>query len=395
MALLFTDLEGVYADGIHSGIKPNKNKDLCYIYMPDCFASAGVFTTNQFVAPSVSFTRRNMGKHTLKAVVVNSGNANAGTGDEGLKHVKETAKAAAEKLGLKPYEIGVASTGKIGDALPIKTLLSGLKILLENPLKKEGQNAAEAIMTTDLCPKTVYVSEKVGDKTIVVAGMTKGSGMIAPNMATTLGFLVTNAVIDHENLQKRLKAAIDKSYNMISVDNDTSTNDMMLLFSVGKAKEKVVLTEEWEAFERLLLKACTELAKMIAKDGEGATKLIEVHVKQAIKQGDARKIALAVVNSPLVKTALHGADPNWGRIIAAACKDTSIKINPQKLSLYFGDICVFAKGEKQSFSYEAAVSLLKLDTVYITLDLNLGKEEATAWGCDLTKGYVDINTQYC
>ncbi len=394
MTPVFSDLDGVFTSGIHSGIKP-KNKDLCYMYMPNCYASAGVFTKNQFVAPSVAFTRKNLKKHTIKAMVINSGNANAGTGEQGLKNVKDTAKYAAKKLNLQPHEVGVASTGKIGEQLPMDTVFSGLDKLLENPLTKDGQSSAEAIMTTDLCAKTVYYSEKVGNKTLVVAGMTKGSGMIAPNMATTLSFLVTNAVMDQKNLQKRLSAAIDVSYNMLSVDTDTSTNDMFLLFAVGKQSDALVLTEEWAVFENLLNKACIDLAKQIAKDGEGATKLIEVAVKNAFSVTDAKKVALNIVNSPLVKTALHGADPNWGRIIAAACRDPLIKLNPQKLTLYFGDYLIFSHGDKTDFDHDAVVAYLKQDSIEIKLDLHIGHKEATAWGCDLTKGYIDINTHYC
>lgn len=388
-----TDIEGVYANGMHCGIKPSA-KDLAYIYVPNCYASAGVFTRNQFQASSVVYTQHCVQKGTVKAVVINSGNANAGTGEIGTQHTKQIAKKAAQLLGLKPSEVGIASTGRIGQELPIERVLSGVQALLESPLRKEGSQASEAILTTDLCKKETYHAETVGKKTIIVAGFTKGSGMIAPNMATTLSFLATNAQVKKPDLQRLLREAIEDSFNMLSVDTDTSTNDMMLLFSSGEGKCELNTQEEWQAFKNVLWAACIDLAKQIAKDGEGATKLIEVSVVGAAKIKDAKIIAKNVIDSPLVKTAIHGADPNWGRIVAAACRNPDLKINPQKLELLIGNQVIFSKGMPAIFPREAVVNILKQSTVPITLNLHLGKAQATAWGCDLTKGYIDINVEY-
>jgi glutamate N-acetyltransferase/amino-acid N-acetyltransferase len=392
----FTNIPNVFAGGIHAGIKADPQKlDLAYMYLPTAFATAGVFTRNQFPASSVTYTQKVLKKTPLKALIINSGNANAGTGEIGRQNTLKMARITAKALGVKPSQVGVASTGKIGQQLPMDKIESGILALLKTPEKKEGHKAATAILTTDLCTKEVYLEEKIGNRTLIVAGMIKGSGMIAPNMATTLGFLVTNVAIPQVALQKRLNWAIERSLNMVSVDTDTSTNDMLILSSVGTEKDMLTLTEEWDVFEKLLLEACIQMGKAIAKDGEGATRLIEVQVTGATRVTDARKIALNVVNSPLVKTAIHGADPNWGRVVAAACKDPDLKINTQKLELKFGDISVFSKGEPTAFDHAKAVETLSQDTVIIHLNLNLGHSEATAWGCDLTHGYVDINVQYC
>ncbi|MGE4170749.1 MAG: bifunctional glutamate N-acetyltransferase/amino-acid acetyltransferase ArgJ [Candidatus Margulisiibacteriota bacterium] len=388
-----TDLDGVYAAALASGIKPNK-LDLGYIFVPGAVASAGVFTQNKVAAPCVVFNKKNNDRHIVKAVVVNAGNANAATGEQGAKDVKKTAALAAEKLGLLPSEVAVASTGIIGVPLPMDKVEAGLNTLLKTPKVRHGDVLAKAIMTTDLCVKEVFVQKKIGKKNIVVAGMAKGSGMIAPNMATMLGFLVTNANLDHAHLQEALSHAVNRSFNMISVDTDTSTNDMVLIQATGERQFSVQDKAEWQAFLDLLTEACTHLAKLIAKDGEGATKLIEVTVNQAASVKDAKRLALSIVNSPLVKTAIHGADPNWGRVMAAAGKVEEAKLNPAKATLHFGEVLVFEKGAPTAFDVKALRTMLSGDTVQITLNLNLGKSAATAWGCDLTKGYIDINTQY-
>ncbi len=393
VAKTITDIEGVYASGLHCGIKPRK-KDLAYIYIPTACASAAVFTRNKFVAPCLTYTRKMLSKNTVKAIIINSGNANALTGDEGYKNAKQTAKWAASYLNLKQSEIAVASTGIIGVQLPMEKIESGLARLLETPFKQEGHIAAEAILTTDTFTKEVYFEEKIGKKTIVVAGITKGSGMIAPNMGTTLTYLVTNARIETDELKKFLVDAIDDSFNMTTVDSDTSTNDMAMIFSTGERKFQLTSKEERDLFKALLLKACIELAKMVARDGEGAFRLLEVVVKKAANIGEAKQIALDIANSPLVKTAIHGADPNWGRVVAAAGKNPKNKLNPEKVDVFFGNIQVMAAGAVIPFEREDVITYLKQDFVQVTVDLNLGTSAATAWGCDLSKGYIDINTRY-
>lgn len=387
-----TDLAGVYAGGIHCGIK-EKGDDLAFLYVPDAFSSAGTFTLNKFAAPCIAYTRGCVMKNTLRAAIINSGNANAATGMRGLENTRTTAKLAARLLGLKPSEVGVASTGIIGKQLPMGKLTAGLERLLRSPKQRNGHRAARAIMTTDLQIKETFHVGNAGRERIHVAGFCKGSGMIAPNMGTMLGYLVTDLRLPRGMLQRLLREAVNNSFNMTSVDTDTSTNDMVLVFSTGR-RDAGTSTRTINLFRRLLTDACQELAQMIAVDGEGATKLIEVHVRGAATTSQARLVALNVVNSPLVKTALHGADPNWGRIVAAAGKDPTVRIDPARLGLRFGDHQIMRKGMALEFDRPLVIRTLKQKKVPVTLDLQLGTASATAWGCDLGKGYIDINTHY-
>jgi glutamate N-acetyltransferase/amino-acid N-acetyltransferase len=273
-------------------------------------------------------------------------------------------------------------------------LRSGLQTLLKNPRRQDGTSAARAIMTTDLTKKEVFITGKVAGQRVTVAGFAKGSGMIAPNMATMLGFLVTDAKVDSTTLRSLLKKAVDNSFNMTSVDTDTSTNDMVMAFSTGKKGNKVSSSAAKGEFLNLLTKACQHLAKLIAADGEGATKLIEVQVIGARSEREARVIAKNVVNSPLVKTAIHGADPNWGRVLAAAGKDPAVKVDPKRVDLTFAGAPVMRRGEVIPHNRTRIRKLMSVREIPVRLHLNLGTGEATAWGCDLTHGYVDINVSY-
>jgi glutamate N-acetyltransferase / amino-acid N-acetyltransferase len=388
-----TTIDGVYASGIHSGIKKTA-LDLAYIYVPDAVASAGTFTQHAFSASSVLITRKNMSKHTLKAVIINSGNANAGTGEQGARDTKTCIKHAATLLGLQQYEVGMSSTGIIGVPLPVDTVKTGLTTLLSDKKQRSADKAAEAILTTDLFPKSVYREKKIGKKRFQISGITKGSGMIAPNMATMLAYVVVNADISSKQLQTWLSEAVEESFNMISVDTDTSTSDMVLAFATGEHKFSLTDQDSTNAFKELLTEVCIDLAKLIIKDGEGSKKTIEVTVEGAVDKDQAKKCALNVANSPLVKTAIHGEDPNWGRLIMAIGKDPSLKVTANKVDILIGDIEVFKQGNPVDFDENAVKAVLSLNYVPLHIHLNIHKGRARAWGCELTKGYIDINTDY-
>jgi glutamate N-acetyltransferase / amino-acid N-acetyltransferase len=388
-----TNIEGVYSSAIHSGIKKDK-KDLSFIYIPDAYSAAGVFTQNKFAAACISYTKKCIKKNNLKAIIINSGNANAATGETGKRNNKKIAQIAASHLKIKASEVGVASTGIIGEQLPMNMLETGLEKLLEDPYKKEGQLTTEAIMTTDTFAKTVYLEKDIDKKKIIVSGIAKGSGMIAPNMATMLSFIVTNVAITHKVLQKYLSEIVNDTFNMISVDTDTSTNDMVLIFSAGNEKNKLQTQEEVFEFKQMLREACEVLAKKIVMDGEGATKLIEVRVSGAVTLKEARTIAMNIVNSPLVKTAIHGGDPNWGRVMMAIGKEPQVKMNPDKIDLFFGNTHVFSNGKALDYNCTKLKKHLQSKKILIQVNLNLGEASTTAWGCDLTKEYVDINVAY-
>jgi glutamate N-acetyltransferase/amino-acid N-acetyltransferase len=390
-----TELAGVYCAATNVGIKEGTKKDdLTYIYIPNAVGSAGVFTRSHFIAPPCTHTRELLKRDVLKAVIINSGCANAATGKKGLKNAAETSRIAAKMLGLLPREVGVSSTGVIGVQLPMEKMKQGLSKLLATPLKRKGHRGAKAIMTTDLVSKEVFLSRVIDGKKVTVAGFAKGSGMIAPNMGTMLGFLVTDVALSSSALSGILKKANEATFNMISVDGDTSTNDMVLAFSTGAKKLSLNDSKIKTQFESLFLEASEILAKMIARDGEGAKKLIHMTVSGAATLKDARAIALQVINSPLVKTAIHGGDPNWGRIVAAAGRNPQLKVNPEKVDLYFGDFQVMKRGKILPFERTKLRKIFLQKDVKINLALNLGKHSATAWGCDLTKGYIDINVSY-
>jgi glutamate N-acetyltransferase / amino-acid N-acetyltransferase len=388
-----TDLEGVYANAVAAGIKAD-GLDLAYIHVPNAVSCAGVFTQHKFSASSVSYTKRCIKHNILKAIVINSGNANAVTGKQGQLDTKTIAKNVASKLNIHSSQVGVASTGIIGKKLPMKKVEQGLTELLSKQNPKNAEAVSRAILTTDLVSKTTFIEKKVGKKTISIAGITKGSGMIAPNMATTLGFLVTNASLPQDVLQRCLNAAVKVSYNMVSVDTDTSTNDMLLCFATGQYKINSTDKLSLDSFQDALNIAAIDLAKQIVKDGEGATKLIQVDVVNAVSVQMAQKMAKLVIDSPLVKTAIHGEDPNWGRIVMAIGKDTSIKLNPEKVSIKIGDFTIFSKGSPVNFDRTDLKKELAKSTIFIIIDCAIGNANATAWGCDLTKGYIDINTDY-
>lgn len=389
---------GFQATGVHAGLKRAK-RDVALLVSKTLADAAAVFTTNKVVAAPVTLSKAHVADGKAQALVVNSGCANACTGTRGMEDTQTTANEVATALGISPQDVLVSSTGVIGVPLPMEKLIPGVRAAIAELPNATGGEFSEAIMTTDLVEKTVFLEFPVGGKTCHLAGVAKGSGMIHPNMATMLSFLASDVAIDSDLLDAALRDAVNGSFNQISVDGDTSTNDTVAVFANGVAENPRIRTKsrEYYVFREALTQACTVLAKKVARDGEGATCLIEVLVKGARSQDDARKASRAIVSSPLVKTAVHGRDPNWGRIIAAAGR-SGADMNHADFTVRFAGegaaVDLVKRGEPLPFDKEAARTILAMDPVVLELDLHLGSHEARAWGCDLTHGYVDINAHY-
>jgi glutamate N-acetyltransferase/amino-acid N-acetyltransferase len=388
--------KGFLAQGVSAGIKKDDKNDLAIIYSQSPCTAAGVFTTNVVRAACVDFDRRQLEAGNAQAIVVNSGNANACTGEQGWEDTLSMAALASECLALQPQDILVASTGVIGVNMPMERVQAGI-VAAANSLSVEGvANAALAIMTTDLVNKEIAVEIEIAGKTVRIGAMAKGSGMIHPNMATMLGFITTDAVINSKCLEGMLKAATDKSFNMISVDGDTSTNDMVLALANGQAGNLIIEdpdSQEGQTFYQALEFIAIKLAKMIARDGEGANHLIEVQVKRAAEADAAKMIARSITSSSLTKAAVFGLDANWGRILAAAGY-SGATFDPSRVDIYLGAEMVARDGMGLAFDEEQARLELVQETVVITVDLKAGDYSATAWGCDLSYDYVRINAAY-
>lgn len=363
---------------------------------------AGTFTTNVVKAAPVKWDRQIVeSKIKSQAVIINSGIANACTGEEGMRCCLETAKAAAEALKIPGDGVLIGSTGVIGMQMPIEKLKQGIQILAKE--KQSGavaaNAAAKAIMTTDTKEKEVAVTVEIGGKIVTIGGMAKGSGMIHPNMCTMLAFLTTDAVISRKALKAALRADVEETYNMISVDGDTSTNDTVLLLANGMAENPKIKegTKEFELFAEALHEVNETLAKKMAGDGEGATALFEVKVKGADTKEQAKTLAKSVVCSNLTKAAIAGHDANWGRILCAMGY-SGAEFDPEKVDLYFkssaGELKIIENGVALDYSEEKATEILSMPEVTAIADLGQGEETATAWGCDLTHGYIDINADY-
>lgn len=386
--------QGFVAGGMHCGIK-KKRLDLGYIVSEVPATVAGVYTTNTFQAAPLIVTQESIAKENkIQAVIVNSGNANACTGEQGLLDASEMQKEFANELGIQNHLVAVTSTGVIGELMPMEKVTAGIKQIL-NPIYQDEQNFKNAILTTDTCIKQVAVQMKIDGKTISIGGAAKGSGMIHPNMATMLGFVTTDANIAHEDLLTALKDITNQTFNMITVDGDTSTNDMVLVLANGLAGNDQLTKDhpDWELFKSGLKLVSEELAKKIARDGEGATKLVEVQVDGAYSHEAARAVGKSIISSNLVKTAIYGTDPNWGRIVTAIGY-SGIPVEPKKLKVAIGPYKVFENGLPCAFVEEEVKEYLEMDTVKILVELNQGEESATAWGCDLTYDYVKINASY-
>ncbi|HWI62670.1 MAG TPA: bifunctional glutamate N-acetyltransferase/amino-acid acetyltransferase ArgJ [Symbiobacteriaceae bacterium] len=388
---------GFLAAGVHANIKGKggTKKDVAVLFSKVPCAAAGVYTTNKVKAAPVVLSQARTATGRLQAVVINSGNANACTGEQGMQDAETMAVLTAKALGLEPSDVAVASTGVIGVPLPMDRVKTGIATVAASVAADGGQAAAEAIMTTDTFDKQYAVQVELGGALVTIGAMAKGSGMIHPNMATMLGFLTTDADVDAGALHVALKAATEKSFNMITVDGDTSTNDMVIALANGMAKNtRVVLGSTlYDAFAAALEQVLIHLAKEVARDGEGATKLVEMRVKGAPTVADARKAAKAVCGSMLTKAAVFGEDANWGRVLCAMGY-SGAEFDPAKVDLWLGDVPLMQAGTPLAFDEAAAALVLKEKTVVFTADLHSGTAEATAWGCDLTYDYVKINGSY-
>ncbi|MCY7538320.1 bifunctional ornithine acetyltransferase/N-acetylglutamate synthase [Bacillus pumilus] len=385
--------KGFEAKGIHIGLRYSK-KDLGLIVSEVPAASAAVYTQSHFQAAPLQVTQKSLKKTgQLKGVIVNSAIANACTGEQGLKDAYEMQAACADMLGVEPDYIAVSSTGVIGECLDMDKIKKGITQLKE--AKAGNGHFEEAILTTDTVIKNTTYTLSINGKEILIAGAAKGSGMIHPNMATMLGFVTTDANVEQEALQNALRDITDVTFNQITVDGETSTNDMVLVMANGMAENDVLNEEhpEWLLFKEGLKLACEDLAKEIARDGEGATKLIEAQVAGAKNHLEAGIIAKKIVGSSLVKTAVYGTDANWGRIIGAI-GHSAASVTPQEVEVYLGGQCLFKHNEPQPFSEEEAKAYLEQDEITILIQMNEGNGQAAAWGCDLTYDYVKINASY-
>lgn len=391
-----TSATGFVAGVAQAGIKKSGRYDLALLYSTVPAVGAGVFTQNVFRAAPVLVSQEHLTSSDIRGIVVNSGCANACTGEQGSLDARQMAEMAGDALGCKGTEILVASTGVIGVNLPMGKVITGIRQAGDGLSAANGALAAQAIMTTDTVAKEVAIQFSLGEKKIRLGGMAKGSGMIHPNMATLLSFINTDVSITKSCLQTALKVAVDRSYNMITVDGDSSTNDSLFVLANGLAENQLlddVNSQEYQVFVEALTFVCIELAKMIARDGEGATKLMEVQVLNAPNLEDARLGAKAIAGSSLVKAALFGEDANWGRIVCALGY-SGASFSPQLVDVYLGDLLVAKDGGGLVFDEDKAVDILEKETILITVDLKQGSSQATAWGCDLTYDYVKINGDY-
>jgi glutamate N-acetyltransferase/amino-acid N-acetyltransferase len=399
-----TSPTGFTADAVNAGIRKSK-KDLAVLYSETAAVAAALYTLNQFPAAPLTVTKAVLSEtETLQAVVVNSGNANAYTGQQGIEDAWATIALTAKALDLDPSKVAVASTGVIGVTLPMERIEKGLEELAKGGCATQGgvdqrnQGGAafsEAIMTTDTRSKELAVEIEIDGKTVTIGGAAKGSGMINPNMGTMLAFVTTDAAIEPQALNHLLRSVTDQTYNMVTVDGDTSTNDMVLVLANGMAGN-LSLNEyhpDWNSFQAAFLYVNRELARMIAADGEGATKLITVKVVGASELTMARTVAKRIVGSNLVKAAVYGADPNWGRVIMAI-GNSGYEITEELLDIAIGEVQVIKQGAVTAYDEKKLIKQLEQGEVQILVNFNQGTEKATAWGCDLTYDYVRINASY-
>ncbi|MGQ9488061.1 MAG: bifunctional glutamate N-acetyltransferase/amino-acid acetyltransferase ArgJ [Armatimonadota bacterium] len=382
--------KGFRASGVRCGVK-SQGKDLALIVSDMPATVAGVFTTNRAAAPCVRYSRHVIEAGVARAIVVNSGNANAATGEEGFIDNVRMAQKVAQLLECPPAQVVTASTGIIGHRLPLEKIEAGIEQATLELSESGGDSAAEAIMTTDTVPKAEALSLYLPEGEVRIGGIAKGAGMIAPNMATMLCFLTTDAQISAPTLQQVLKDAVERSFHCLTIDGDTSTNDMVVILANGQSG--VDVHRYLDDFQLALETLCVRLAQRIARDGEGATKLVEIEVRGARTFTDARRMGKTVAESPLVKTALFGNDPNWGRILAAMGR-SGVEFDPDRAQIALQGTLVYADGKPTAFDASALHAQMTADTVNISIDLQEGTEHATVWTCDFSYDYVRINAEY-
>lgn len=385
---------GFRAAAVASGVKPDR-LDLALLVADAVCTAAGVFTTNLAQAAPVLVSREHLAGGRARAIVVNAGCANAATGEAGLADAREMAEMVAHAVGCPIEEVLVASTGVIGVRLPMEKVRAGIAEAGRRISRHGGADAARAIMTTDTRPKEVAVEFPVGDSTCVLGGMGKGAGMVAPSLATMLAFFTTDAAVEASLLHRALGEAVGESLNRITVDGDTSTNDCAVVLASGARPAPAVDREgrDFDAFRRALTEAARQLARMLVADGEGVTRIAEVRIEGARTPAEADRIARTVAESPLVKTALHGGDPNWGRVLAAAGR-AGVAFDVSRVSIWIGDVLVAASGAARDYDERTAAAAMREDPVRLRVRLGEGEAAGWMWTSDFSHGYVDINAHY-
>ncbi len=389
--------KGFLGAGLHCGVKKSGKSDLALLVCPTGAKAAAVFTTNKVVSAAVQVCKKHVKSASISAVIVNSGNANTCTGKWGLANAIKMCAETAKRIEIDPHNVLIASTGIIGEQLPIKKITAGISKaaakLSSSP--KAGLDFAKAIMTTDTRPKQAVRRFEISGAKVTIAGTVKGAGMIAPNMATTLCFITTDVAITKPLLAKALKVTIGNSLNRLTVDGHQSTNDTAIILASGLAGNRPIVSQcpRYKRFANALADLCDDLARQMVLDAEGATRMFKVVIKGAATKADAAKACRAVADYPLVKCAVNGGDPNWGRIICAV-GSASVKLNPNKLACKLGPITVFKNGTPRKFDAKKASKVVSQTEHTITVDLGVGRASDFCYGCDLSKGYITINADY-
>lgn len=392
-----TPISGVKIATVSAGIKTPGRRDLVVFELSEGSTVAGVFTKNRFCAAPVTLSKKHLSETTAKYLVVNTGNANAGTGEQGMTDALATCKAVADTFGVEANQVLPFSTGVIGEHLPMDRLLSAIPSTKDALIEDGWVDAASGIMTTDSRPKGASVSFDFEGHTITLTGISKGAGMIKPNMATMLGYVATDAAIEQNLLQSLLTETATNSFNRITVDSDTSTNDSCILVATGKSGAEIRSADDalYSVFKQKLQELMILLAQAIIRDGEGATKFVTIQVENAVSQQEALEVAFTVAHSPLVKTALFASDPNWGRILAAVGRADIAEYDLNKLEIYLDDVCIVRDGGRASdYTEEAGQTVMNQEDITIRINMASGNASETVWTSDLSHDYVTINAEY-